>query len=56
MKTHHFLDAHSCGLSEALYNRVIYIYYLGQMQCFRTKISIPVSPFTHDVTPTSKLR
>ena len=36
-------------------NCIIYNYYLGQMQCFRTKISIPVTPLTHDVTSASKL-
>ena len=56
MKTHHFSDAHTCGISNAVQNFVIYIYYLGQMQCFRTKISIPVTPLTHAVTSVSKLR
>ena len=56
MKTHHFSDAHSRGLSKAVQNCVICIYYLGQMQCFRTKISIPVTPLTHDVTSAFKLR
>ena len=37
-------------------NCVIYNCYLGQMRCFRTKISIPVTPLTHDVTSASKLR
>ena len=35
---------------------VIYNYYLGQTQCFPTKISIPVTLLTHDVTSASKLR
>ena len=56
MKTHHSLDAHSCGLSKAVQNDVIFTHYLGQMQCFRAKISIPLTPFTHDVTSASKLR
>ena len=56
MKTHHSSDAHICDLSKAVNNCVTYNYYLGQMRCFRTKISIPVTPFTHDVTSTSKLR
>ena len=56
MKTHHSSDAHICSLSKAVQNCVIYNYYLGQMQCFRTKISIPVTPLTHDVTSASKLR
>ena len=55
MKTHHSTDAHSCGLSKAVQN-CAYIHYSGQMQCFRTQISIPVTPLTHDVTPASKLR
>ena len=55
MKTHHSLDAHSCGLSKAVQNGVIYNYYSGQMQCFITKISIPLTLLTHDVTPASKL-
>ena len=50
MKTHHSSDSHICGLSKAVQNCVIYNYYLGQMRCFRTKISIPVTPLTHDVT------
>ena len=56
MKTHHSSDAHICGLSKAVQNCVIYNYYLGQMRCFCTKISIPVTPLTHDVTSASKLR
>ena len=56
MKTHHSSDAHICGLSKAVQNCVIYNYYLGQMRCFSTKISIPVTPLTHDVTSASKLR
>ena len=56
MKTHHSSDAHSCGLSKAVQNYVIYIYYLGKMQCFLTKISILVCPFTHDVKSAPKLR
>ena len=56
MKTHHSSDAHSCGLSKAVQNCVIYICHLGQIQCFRTKTSIPVTPLTHDVTSASKLR
>ena len=56
MKTHHYLDAHICVLSKAAQNCVIYNYYLGQMQRFRTKISIPVTPLTHGVTSASKLR
>ena len=46
----------SCGLSKAVYNSVIYIYYLVQMQCLEQKISFPVTPLTHDVTSASKLR
>ena len=56
MKTHHSSDAHICGLSKAVQNCVIYNYHLGQKQCFRTKISIPVTPLTHDVTSASILR
>ena len=56
MKTHHSTDAHSRGLSKAVQNCVIYNYFLGQMQCFRTKISIAVAQLTHDVTSASKLR
>ena len=56
MKTHHSSDVHNCGLSKAMQNCVIYKNYLGQMQCFRTKIPIPVTPLTHDVTSASKLR
>ena len=55
MKTHHSSDAHSCGLSKSVHNCGIYNYYLGQMQCFRTKNSIPETLFTHDVTLASKL-
>ena len=44
MKTHHSSKAHICGLSKAVQNCVINNYYLGQMRCFRTKISIPVTP------------
>ena len=55
MKMHHSSYAHICGLSKAVQKCVIYNYYLGQMQCFRTKISIPVTPLTHDVTSASKL-
>ena len=55
MKTHHSPDAHICGLSKAVQQCVIYNYYLGQMQCFRTKISIPKTPLTHDVTSASIL-
>ena len=55
MKTNHSTYVHSCDLSKAVQN-CAYIYYLGQMQCFRTQISIPVNPLTHDVTPASKLR
>ena len=46
---------YSCGLSKAVQN-CVYIYHLGQMQCFRTQISIPVTLLTHDVTSASKLR
>ena len=54
MKTHHSSGAHSCGISNIVQNCVIY--YLGQIQCFLTKISIPVTPLTHDVTSASQLR
>ena len=37
MKKHHSSDAHSCGLSKAVQNCVIYIYYLGQMKSFLHK-------------------
>ena len=43
MKTHHSSDAHRRDLSKAVQNCAIYIYYLGQMQCFRTKLSISVT-------------
>ena len=56
MKTHHSSDAHICGLLKGVQNCIIHYYHLGQMQCFRTKISIPVTPLTHDVTLASKLR
>ena len=56
MKTHHSTDAHSRGLSKAVQNCVIHNYFLGQMQCFRTKNSIAVGQLTHDVTSASKLR
>ena len=56
MKTHHSLDAYICGLSKAVQKCAVYNHYLGQMQCFRTKISILVTPLTHDVTSASKLR
>ena len=56
MKMHHSSDAHTCGLSKAVQNSVIYNYYLGQMRCFRTKKSIPVTKLTHDVTSALKLR
>ena len=50
------LDAHSCGLSKAVQNCVIYNYYLGQIHHFCTKNSIPVTPLTHDVTSAFKIR
>ena len=56
MKTHHSSDVHICGLSKAVQICVIYNYYLGQMRCFRTKISISVTRLAHDVTSASKLR
>ena len=56
MKTHHSSDTHICGLSKDVQNCVIYNYYLGQMRCFRTTISIQMTPLTHDVTSASKLR
>ena len=56
MKTHHSADALSCGLSKAVHNGVVCIYYLGKMQCFHIKCSIPVTPLTHDVKSESKLR
>ena len=56
MKTHLSLDAHICVISKAAQICVIYNYYIGQMQCFRTKNSIPVTPSTHDITSASKLR
>ena len=43
MKTHHSSDAHICVLSQAVENCVIVNYYLGQMRCFRTKVSIQVA-------------
>ena len=46
MKTHHYTYAHSRGLSKAVQNCVIYNYFLGQMQCFRTKNSIAVAQLT----------
>ena len=55
MKTHHSSDVPICVLSKAVQNCVIYNYYLGQMRRFRTDISIPVTPFTYDVTSASKL-
>ena len=56
MKTHHSSDAHFCGLSKAVQNCVIYNSYLGQMQCLRTKISIPVTPLTHDIMSAPKYK
>ena len=56
MKSHHSSDVHICVLSKAVQNCVTYNYYLGQMRRFRTKIIIPVTPLTHDVTSASKLR
>ena len=56
MKTHPSSDVHSRGQSKAVENFVIYIYYLGQMQCFCTKNSILVTQFTHDVMSTYRLR
>ena len=56
IKTHHSTDAQSRGLSKAVQNCVIYNYFLGKMQCFRTNISIAVAQLTHDVTSASKLR
>ena len=56
MKTHNSSDALSCGLSKAVQNGSFYIYYIWKMQCFRTKISIPVTPLAQDVTSASKLR
>ena len=57
MKTHHFSDAHSCGLSKAVQIVVfIFIFKTNLMQCFPPKISIPVTPLTHDVKSASKLR
>ena len=56
MKTHHSSDAHICGLSKGVQNCIINKYHIGQMQCFRTKISIPVTPLTHDLTSASILR
>ena len=44
-----------CGQSKAVQKCVIYDYYLGQMQCFRTKNLIPVTPLTYDVMSASKL-
>ena len=55
MQTHHSSDAHSCSLSKAVEYCVIYIYYLGQMQCFHTKINSS-APLTHGITSASKLR
>ena len=40
MKTHHSLDVLSCGLLKVVQKCVMNVYYLGQMQCFRTKISM----------------
>ena len=37
MKTHHPLDALSCGLSKVVHKCFMYIYNLGQMQRFCTK-------------------
>ena len=56
MKTRHSTHALSYGLSKAVQNFVIYIYNLGKMQCFHTKVSIPVATLKHDVTSASKLR
>ena len=56
MKTHHSSDAHICSLSKVVQNCIINKYHIGQMQCFRTKISIPVTPLTHDLTSASILR
>ena len=54
MKTHHFLDAHKCGISKAVLNCAII--YITMNEMFSHKKSIPATPLTHDVTSASKLR
>ena len=56
MKTHHSSDVHICYLLKGVQNCIIHNYYLGQMQCFRAKNFIQVTPLTHDATSASKLR
>ena len=40
IKTHHSLDALSCGLSQVVHKCTMYIYYLGQIVCFCIKIKL----------------
>ena len=40
MIVHHSSDAQNCGLSKAVQNCIIYIYYFGQMQCVSHKKSV----------------
>ena len=56
METHRSSDLHISDLLKAVQNCVIYSFYLGQMGYSCTKISVPVTPLTHDVTSASKLR
>ena len=48
VKTQHPSDAPSCGMSKVVHKWVMYIYYLGQMQHFRTKILILATALTYD--------
>ena len=53
MKTHHSSGALSCGMGK---NTLFISIILKKMQCFRTKISIQVTPLARGVTSASKLR
>ena len=46
LKTHHPSDALSCDLSKVVHKCVMYIDYLGQMHCFRTKITSRATALT----------
>ena len=48
---HHPLDALCCDLTKVVHKCVMYIYYLGQMQPFRTENSTRATAVTYDVTP-----
>ena len=56
LKTQHFSDVLSCGLSKAVQDCAIYIYYLGHMQRFWKKKINSSDSIKHDVKSASKLR